>query len=92
MLGSIGYLSSSRCPLGSVHIIVGHHCYNDQGVIVGMMYATSITIAEGDVIIVPLKVLYRLFVQVIDISERPLRFLGVVVSGPTCFSSEMWST
>ena len=37
-----------------------------------MMHTMSITIAEGDVIILPLEVLNRLLVQVINISERPL--------------------
>ena len=75
-----------------MYIIVGHHCNNDQGIVVGMMCATSITIAEGDVVILPLEVFYRPLVQVINISERPLlRFPGIVVLGPTCLSSEIWS-
>ena len=74
-----------------MYIIIGHHYINDQGITVGMMHATSITIAEGDVVILPLEVLCRPFVQVINISERPLlRFLGIAVLRPMCLSSEMW--
>ena len=57
----------------------------------GMIHATSITLAEGDVVIFLLEVLYRPLFQVIDISERPLLlFSGIAISGPTCLSSKMW--
>ena len=76
-----------------MHIIVGHHCNDDQGIIVGVMNAMSITIAEGDVVVLPLEVFYRPLVQVVDISERLLpRFLGIAVSGPAGLSREMGST
>ena len=73
--------------------MIGHHCNNDQGVAVGMMHMMSIIITKGDVIILPLEVLCRPLVQVINISERSLlRFSGIAVSGPMCLSCEMWST
>ena len=75
-----------------MHIIVGHHHSNDQGVAVGMMHVTSITIAEGNSVILPLEVLSMPLIQVINISDRPLlRFPGVAVSGLTCLFSEVWS-
>ena len=76
-----------------MHFIIGHHYSNDQGFAVRMMHAMSITIAEGDVVILPLEVFYRPLVQVVDISERPLlRFWSIAVSGPTRLPSEMSST
>ena len=66
-----------------MYIIVGHHRSNDQGVAVGMIHVTSIIIAEGDVVILPLEVFYRPLVRVIDISDRSLlRFPSIVVSSP----------
>ena len=76
-----------------MHIYVGHHCSDDQGVVVRVMNAMSITIAEGDVVFLSLEVFYRPLVQVVDISERPLpHFSSIAVFGLALLSSEMWFT
>ena len=75
-----------------MHVVVGHHGSNDQGVAMGLMDEVSITIAEGDVIIVPLEVFCRPLVQVVDISERSFPcFPGVAILGPKRLSNKMGS-
>ena len=42
-----------------MHVIVGHHCSDEQGVALGVMNEVSITIAKGDVVVFPVEVFYR---------------------------------
>ena len=59
----------------------------------GVMNSMSITVTKGDAVALSLEVFYRLLIQVVNISERPLpRFPGIAVSCPTHLSSEIGST
>ena len=56
----------------------------------GVIDEVCITIFEGDVVIFPFEMFYRLLVQVVDISERPIPcFLNVAVLGTTCLPGEV---
>ena len=46
-----------------VDIVVGHHCFNDQGVTMGVMDEVCIILFESDVIILPLVLLCRSLVH-----------------------------
>ena len=76
-----------------MHVVVGHHCSNDEGLAVGVADKVSITINEANAIILLLEVFCRPLVQVVDINKWYFPcFPGVVVSGPTRLSREIGFT
>ena len=59
----------------------------------GVMDEVCITISKGDVISLPLELLCRSLVQVVDIGEQPIfYFPDVAILGLACLPSEMRST
>ena len=70
-----------------MHVVIGHHCLDDQSVIVGEMDEVCITCFESDVVVFPFKLLRKLLVYTVNISERPFLCLpDVSFLYPTHFS------
>ena len=59
----------------------------------GVMDEVCITISKGDVISLPLELLCRSLVQVVDIGEQPIfYFPDIAILGLSCLPGEMRST
>ena len=58
-----------------MHAVVDHHRLDDKNVAVGVVDEVCITFFESAVVVLPLELLRRLLVHVVDIGEWPLLHL-----------------
>ena len=76
-----------------MYVVVGHHCCDDQGVVIGVIDEVCITFFESDVVVLPLELLCRLLIHAVDIGERPILHLpDVTIWCPTCLPGKVRST
>ena len=76
-----------------MYVAVGHHRRVDQSIAVEGVEEVCITFFKNDVVVLPLELLCRPLVHIVNISERaPLCLPDVTFLCPTRFFSEVRST
>ena len=61
-----------------MHVVIDHHSCDDQSDTIGVVDEVCITFSKSDVVILPLELLCRSLVHVVDIGEWPFLRLSVV--------------